>query len=47
VPTGLIVATTIAAQCARAVVEERFLASDPGDRAYLERTRWRFVPFVY
>lgn len=49
-PTGrnaLITAVTIALMAGRARAEERLLARDPAYRAYLGRTRWRFVPFVY
>ena len=31
----------------RASLEERLLRNDPRYRQYAERTRWRFVPFVY
>jgi protein-S-isoprenylcysteine O-methyltransferase Ste14/uncharacterized membrane protein (UPF0127 family) len=30
----------------RAVVEERFLSTDPAYRDYMRRVRWRFIPFV-
>jgi len=43
----LLSAATLLALMARATVEERFLARDPRYRAYLHRTRWRFVPFIY
>lgn len=31
----------------RAELEERLLRNDPRYREYAERTRWRFLPFVY
>ncbi len=31
----------------RASLEERLLRNDPQYREYAERTRWRFLPFVY
>jgi protein-S-isoprenylcysteine O-methyltransferase Ste14/uncharacterized membrane protein (UPF0127 family) len=43
----LIVTATFVAFHLRARVEERFLSADPDYRSYLERTPWRFVPFVY
>lgn len=43
----LIVALTVLALNARAVVEEQFLARDAAYRDYLDRVRWRFVPYVY
>jgi protein-S-isoprenylcysteine O-methyltransferase Ste14 len=36
-----------AALDARARAEERFLAADATYRAYRDRVRWRFLPFVY
>jgi protein-S-isoprenylcysteine O-methyltransferase Ste14/uncharacterized membrane protein (UPF0127 family) len=42
----LAVATLLALN-ARAIIEERFLAQDPGYRDYLNGTRWRFVPYLY
>ena len=44
---ALLVAMTLLALNARAVVEERFLAHDPLYRRYLLRTHWRFVPYLY
>lgn len=45
---NLLIATmTIVGLHLRAVGEERFLARDPGYRAYLATVRWRFVPAVY
>src|SRR5262249_32721766 len=44
---ALLVAMTLLALNARAVVEERFLARDPLYRQYLLRTHWRFVPYLY
>ena len=41
-----LVAVAILAFYVRARVEERFLARDPAYRAYMERVRARFVPFV-
>jgi protein-S-isoprenylcysteine O-methyltransferase Ste14 len=32
---------------ARAIAEERILGREPAYREYLERLRWRFIPFVY
>lgn len=43
---ALAVATLLALN-ARAIIEERFLAQDPGYREYLNGTRWRFVPYLY
>ena len=43
----LIVALTVLALNARAVVEEQFLARDAAYRDYLDRVRWRFVPYLY
>lgn len=40
-------AVTIGLMAARAQVEERLLARDPAYQAYLGRTRWRLLPFVY
>ena len=40
-------AATLVALNARAIVEERFLARDSLYRDYLERTPWRFVPYVH
>ena len=31
----------------RARVEERFLSGDPVYREYMQRVRWRFVPYVH
>ena len=31
----------------RAALEERVLVFDPEYRAYQQRTRWRFFPYVY
>jgi protein-S-isoprenylcysteine O-methyltransferase Ste14 len=49
-PSGwntLIAGATLAALSVRAVVEERLLAEhDPAYAAYLQRTPWRFVPWV-
>jgi protein-S-isoprenylcysteine O-methyltransferase Ste14 len=44
---GLITGVTLGLIAARARAEERLLARDPAYRAYLARTRWRLVPFVY
>jgi protein-S-isoprenylcysteine O-methyltransferase Ste14 len=44
--TGVIIAT-LAAQLVRISGEERLLSSDPEYRAYMSRTRWKLVPFVY
>jgi protein-S-isoprenylcysteine O-methyltransferase Ste14/uncharacterized membrane protein (UPF0127 family) len=38
---------TFVAMNARAIIEERFLARDAGYRAFLKRTRWRFIPGLY
>ncbi len=43
---GLLLATTLAAVVLRARFEERFLSRDPLYQDYLQRVRWRFVPFV-
>jgi protein-S-isoprenylcysteine O-methyltransferase Ste14/uncharacterized membrane protein (UPF0127 family) len=43
----VIAAVTTAALVGRAVVEERLLVTDPAYRSYLDRIRWRFVPFVH
>jgi protein-S-isoprenylcysteine O-methyltransferase Ste14 len=42
-----ITAITVAFMAARAHVEERLLSRDPAYRAYLSRTRWRLVPYLY
>lgn len=42
-----IVASTLAALCTRALIEERFLATDPVYRSYMRQVRWRFVPYLY
>ncbi len=42
-----IVALALAAQLARIFNEERWLARTPEYRAYMARTRWRLVPFVF
>jgi protein-S-isoprenylcysteine O-methyltransferase Ste14/uncharacterized membrane protein (UPF0127 family) len=44
---AMLVATTLLAMRARAVAEEELLAADATYRAYLGRTRWRFIPGVY
>lgn len=44
---AVIIAVTFVALFVRAAVEERFLRQDPAYEAYLERTRWRFLPYVY
>jgi protein-S-isoprenylcysteine O-methyltransferase Ste14/uncharacterized membrane protein (UPF0127 family) len=44
---AVLMAATLVALNARAIVEERFLARDSLYRDYLERTPWRFVPYVY
>jgi protein-S-isoprenylcysteine O-methyltransferase Ste14/uncharacterized membrane protein (UPF0127 family) len=44
---ALLVAGTLGALIARAVVEENLLARDAGYRDYLQHTPWRFVPYVY
>lgn len=49
-PSGrnaLITTVTVVLIAARARAEERLLARDPAYRAYLGRTRWRLLPFVY
>lgn len=43
----ILLVTTFAALVGRAVVEERFLLRDPAYQAYVERVRWRFIPYVY
>jgi protein-S-isoprenylcysteine O-methyltransferase Ste14 len=43
----LIAGVTIAALGVRALVEERLLVGDPRYRAYLQHTRWRFLPYLY
>ena len=40
-------AVLYAMQVARALREERLLASDPAYSAYMERVRWRAIPFVF
>ena len=42
----VLVAVAIVAFYVRAVVEERFLAREPAYRAYMQRVRARFVPFL-
>ncbi|WP_242395685.1 methyltransferase family protein [Anaeromyxobacter oryzisoli] len=42
-----VVAIGLAFQLARVRAEERWLARDAAYRAYMSRTRWRLVPFVY
>lgn len=42
-----VAAASTALYVGRALLEERFLARDPGYRAYLARVRWRFVPGVW
>jgi protein-S-isoprenylcysteine O-methyltransferase Ste14/uncharacterized membrane protein (UPF0127 family) len=44
---AVIISVTFAALFIRAAVEERFLRQDPAYEAYLGRTRWRFLPYVY
>jgi len=43
----VITAATIAMLNARALAEERFLQRDSVYEEYLDRVRWRFVPYVY
>jgi protein-S-isoprenylcysteine O-methyltransferase Ste14/uncharacterized membrane protein (UPF0127 family) len=43
----LLVAATLLALNARAIIEERFLQRDPSYEVYRRGTPWRFVPFVY
>jgi protein-S-isoprenylcysteine O-methyltransferase Ste14/uncharacterized membrane protein (UPF0127 family) len=43
----LVVAVTVSALAVRAIREEAFLRDDPSYRAYLRRTRWRFLPGLY
>ena len=43
----VLVALGAAAFYIRARVEERFLAGDPVYREYMQRVRWRFVPYVH
>jgi hypothetical protein len=43
----VIAAATVAALHTRALVEERLLTADPRYRAYLQRTPWRFLPYLY
>src|SRR5262245_22677909 len=43
----LLVAVTMLALNARAIVEERFLQHDPSYSDYLRSMPWRFVPYVY
>ncbi len=42
-----VVAVALAAQVARVFNEERWLARTAAYRAYMARTRWRLVPFVF
>lgn len=43
----VVAAASTALYVGRALLEERFLARDPGYRAYLARVRWRFVPGLW
>lgn len=43
----LIIVGTVLALNVRAIAEERFLERDPVYRDYLQRVRYRFVPFLY
>lgn len=42
---ALIIASTLC-QYLRAVAEERLLARDPAYQAYMERVRYRFIPYI-
>jgi protein-S-isoprenylcysteine O-methyltransferase Ste14 len=43
----LLIAVTFACQYLRAVAEERVLARDPEYQAYMQRVRYRFIPFIF
>lgn len=45
--TAAVVALSSAAYVYRAILEERFLSRQPEYRSYMERVRYRFVPFVF
>ncbi|EJC79403.1 isoprenylcysteine carboxyl methyltransferase (ICMT) family protein [Rhizobium leguminosarum bv. trifolii WSM2297] len=42
-----IYATALAAQCFRLLAEERLLSEDPAYTAFMARTRYRLIPFVF
>ncbi|MBX4954381.1 methyltransferase family protein [Rhizobium lentis] len=42
-----IYATALAAQCLRLLAEERLLKEDPAYAAFMTKTRYRLVPFVF
>jgi protein-S-isoprenylcysteine O-methyltransferase Ste14 len=42
-----LVAVTTIAQLVRISFEERLLSKDPAYVSYMQRTRWRLIPFVY
>jgi protein-S-isoprenylcysteine O-methyltransferase Ste14 len=44
---GLIFALWLMFEARRIVVEEEYLSEDPAYAAYLKRTRWRIIPYVF
>lgn len=45
--TGILFAVSTACYVYRAVLEERFLAAQPEYRAYMEKVRYRLIPYVF
>ncbi len=45
--TGALFAVSTACYVYRAVLEERFLAAQPEYRAYMDRVRYRMIPYVF
>lgn len=45
--TGLVFVLSTGCYVYRAVLEERFLSQDPAYREYMQKVRYRFVPFVF
>jgi protein-S-isoprenylcysteine O-methyltransferase Ste14 len=44
---GILIATAFACQYLRAVAEERILARDPAYQAYMQKVRYRFIPYIF
>ncbi len=45
--TGILFGVSTACYVCRAVLEERFLAAQPEYRAYMDRVRYRLIPYVF